>query len=241
MHDLHGILHGNVTWLFPGFEPCPDTTTVFDPYFKLSPVLAVKRVPGNSRRHRGDLGMNDDNPSAVDPFGAIADEFVEAYRQGKRPPSTSSSAAIPHTRTPSATCSPPWSSWKRPSPPTAARPRETRTASPLRCPPPRPYVNWAITSFCGRWGVAATFHQWVGYDQVVKVWEVGTWREIQTLRGFRGNVSDLLFSNDGKTLVAASSDRTLRSWGKRPANHVLGVWPARLWPSRSAPTSGIEG
>src|SRR5215813_4840167 len=29
--------------------------------------------------------MNDDNASAADPLGQIADEFVEAFRQGKRP------------------------------------------------------------------------------------------------------------------------------------------------------------
>jgi WD40 repeat protein/serine/threonine protein kinase len=29
--------------------------------------------------------MSDDNPSEADPFGQIADEFVEAFRQGKRP------------------------------------------------------------------------------------------------------------------------------------------------------------
>ena len=29
--------------------------------------------------------MNDNNPSIADPFGQIADEFVEAFRQGKRP------------------------------------------------------------------------------------------------------------------------------------------------------------
>jgi serine/threonine protein kinase len=29
--------------------------------------------------------MSDDNPSTADPFGPIADEFVEAFRQGKRP------------------------------------------------------------------------------------------------------------------------------------------------------------
>src|SRR5438876_123919 len=29
--------------------------------------------------------MSDDNPSTADPFGPIADEFVEALRQGKRP------------------------------------------------------------------------------------------------------------------------------------------------------------
>ena len=29
--------------------------------------------------------MSDTTPSAADPFGQIADEFVEAFRQGKRP------------------------------------------------------------------------------------------------------------------------------------------------------------
>jgi hypothetical protein len=29
--------------------------------------------------------MSDNNPSATDPLGQIADEFVEAFRQGKRP------------------------------------------------------------------------------------------------------------------------------------------------------------
>jgi hypothetical protein len=29
--------------------------------------------------------MIDDNPSAADPLGQIADEFVEAFRQGKCP------------------------------------------------------------------------------------------------------------------------------------------------------------
>src|SRR5580704_8732069 len=29
--------------------------------------------------------MSDDNSSAADPFGQIADEFVEAFRQGERP------------------------------------------------------------------------------------------------------------------------------------------------------------
>jgi hypothetical protein len=30
--------------------------------------------------------MSDNDPSAADPFGAIADQFVEALRQGNRPP-----------------------------------------------------------------------------------------------------------------------------------------------------------
>src|SRR5262249_13598135 len=44
-----------------------------------------KRVSRNAGRRRGGLGMTDSNPSASDPLGQIADEFVEALRQGKRP------------------------------------------------------------------------------------------------------------------------------------------------------------
>jgi WD40 repeat protein/serine/threonine protein kinase len=35
--------------------------------------------------HRGDVAMNDNDPSLTDPFGQIADEFVEAVRKGERP------------------------------------------------------------------------------------------------------------------------------------------------------------
>src|SRR5260370_28743640 len=49
------------------------------------PQAAQRRVPGNAWRHRGDLGMSDNNPSAADSFGPIADEFVEAFRQGQGP------------------------------------------------------------------------------------------------------------------------------------------------------------
>src|SRR5262249_45523486 len=35
--------------------------------------------------YRGDLGMSDNDLSAADPLGQIADEFVEAFRQGRRP------------------------------------------------------------------------------------------------------------------------------------------------------------
>src|SRR5262249_53510680 len=35
--------------------------------------------------HRRDVAMSDNDPSVADPFGQIADEFVEAFRQGQRP------------------------------------------------------------------------------------------------------------------------------------------------------------
>jgi serine/threonine protein kinase len=35
--------------------------------------------------HRGDVAMSDNDPSVAEPFGQIADEFVEAFRQGQCP------------------------------------------------------------------------------------------------------------------------------------------------------------
>ena len=52
--------------------------------------------------------MSDNDPSAADPFGAIADEFVEAFRQGKRPSAEEFARATPSTPTRSARCCPPW-------------------------------------------------------------------------------------------------------------------------------------
>jgi WD40 repeat protein/serine/threonine protein kinase len=50
------------------------------------------------------------------------------------------------------------------------------------------------------------------YDQVVKVWEVATAKEVTTLRGHRHTVPAVVFSPDGRVLVTASHDRTLRFW-----------------------------
>src|SRR5262249_26330931 len=52
---------------------------------RTGPEAAQRRIPGNAGRHRRDLGMSDNDLSAADPFGQIADEFVAAFRQGKRP------------------------------------------------------------------------------------------------------------------------------------------------------------
>src|SRR5262249_24573699 len=52
---------------------------------RAGPQAAQGRVPGDAGRYRGALGMNDSDISVADPFGQIADEFVEAFRQGKHP------------------------------------------------------------------------------------------------------------------------------------------------------------
>src|SRR5262249_21581946 len=52
---------------------------------RAGPQAAQGRVPGNVGRHRGDLGLSDNDPSSADLLGHIADEFVEVFRQGRRP------------------------------------------------------------------------------------------------------------------------------------------------------------
>ena len=42
--------------------------------------------------------MSDHNPSAADPFGQIADEFVEAFRQGRRPSVEEFARRLPRAR-----------------------------------------------------------------------------------------------------------------------------------------------
>src|SRR5262249_9224316 len=49
------------------------------------PQSVQRRISGHSGGHRRDLRMSDNDLSAADPFGQIADEFVEAFRQGKSP------------------------------------------------------------------------------------------------------------------------------------------------------------
>ena len=42
-----------------------------------------------------------------------------------------------------------------------------------------------------------------GDGECVKLWEVLTGKEVQTLTGFKGELSQLLFTRDGRALVSA--------------------------------------
>jgi WD40 repeat protein len=51
-----------------------------------------------------------------------------------------------------------------------------------------------------------------GSDNVVKLWDVKSRRELRTLRGHDGGVLALSFSPLGNVLVSASDDTTLKIW-----------------------------
>jgi WD40 repeat protein len=49
-------------------------------------------------------------------------------------------------------------------------------------------------------------------EWTVKVWEVGSWREVATLRGHGDSVTSVSFSPDGQFLASGSWDETVKVW-----------------------------
>jgi WD40 repeat protein/serine/threonine protein kinase len=76
-------------------------------------------------------------------------------------------------------------------------------------------IGTMAVSPCGRFVAAGfghpTFHQ-SDYEQVAKVWELGTGRELATLHGHSNTICDVAFSRDGKLLATASDDHQVKLW-----------------------------
>src|SRR5207244_3212617 len=76
------------------------------------------------------------------------------------------------------------------------------------------------------------------YDQMVKVWDVATGRELRTFQEHTGRVHVLAFSPDGTRMATGSVDGTVKLWdvatGKelRTLHHMIG--PAATIPESIA-------
>lgn len=79
----------------------------------------------------------------------------------------------------------------------------------------------------------------------VRLWEVATGKEVRTLSGFKGEVAQIEFSRDGRTLVTASYDRCVRLWDVPTGRmmheydgHTGWVWAVGLSPDEKQLVSG---
>jgi WD40 repeat protein len=62
----------------------------------------------------------------------------------------------------------------------------------------------------GKWVATASARS--GNDQMARVWDASTGRQLVELKGHTGRVSSVAFSGDGRRVVTASADNTARVW-----------------------------
>jgi WD40 repeat protein len=66
-------------------------------------------------------------------------------------------------------------------------------------------------------------------DETLKVWDIGTGRELRTLTGHEGCLYGVCLSSDGRIAVSAAQDRTLKVWDAENG-HVTGTLEGHAFP-----------
>jgi hypothetical protein len=80
-----------------------------------------------------------------------------------------------------------------------------------------------------------------GERETVRLWELATGKEVNALGGYKGELSFLIFSADGRTLYSSSYDKAVRLWEVRTGRmiremegHASWVWGISLAPDEKS-------
>ena len=69
----------------------------------------------------------------------------------------------------------------------------------------------------GRWLASG------GVDSTIKLWDVATWREVQTLRGHTLGINYIAFTPDSRRLASVAQDHVIRVWDLDAGQTVLSL------------------
>jgi RNA polymerase sigma factor (sigma-70 family) len=79
------------------------------------------------------------------------------------------------------------------------------------------------SNFLGRFGSPPDVRLGEAGGRVVRLWDVGTGKELQTLEGHENGVSAIAFAPGGKQLASASHDSTVRLWDVATGKQLLKI------------------
>jgi RNA polymerase sigma factor (sigma-70 family) len=97
-------------------------------------------------------------------------------------------------------------------------------APPAKLPPSHTgSTGWAFRVSFSPDGktLAAAAGDLTGRDNEIRLWDVGTGKELRRFRGHQGAVRSFAFAPDGKTLASAGDDKTVRLWGPDTGKQLL--------------------